>query len=132
SLLALERAQRVHAQAAFAQPRGAAEVGKVDDEAAANDVATRAFDQFHARERSAAGGDQVVDHEHALAAVDRVGVDLDAVGAVLEVVVDADRRVRELAGLAHGDEARLERDRDGAAEDEAARFDAGDLDDTPP
>ena len=114
--------------AALAQPRGAAEVGQVDDEAAADHLAARLLDQLDARERGAAGGDQVVDHEHALAAVDRVGVDLDAVGAVLE---RRSRRRSSCAGslpaLRTATKPGLERHRDRAAEDEAARLDAGDL-----
>ena len=73
--------------------------------------------------RRPAGGDQIVDQQHALARRDRIGVHLDAIRAVLELVVLADGLVRELSGLAHGDEARAELHRHGAAEDEATRLD---------
>ena len=54
---------------------------------------------------------------------------LDLVGAVFERIGHADRLVRQLALLAHRHEAGRELVRDGAAEDEAARLDAGDLGD---
>src|SRR6185436_11285639 len=70
---------------------------------------------------------QIIDDDHALARGHAVDVDLDAVGAVLELVVMADRRVRQLARLADRYKADPERVGDRGAEDEAARFDRGHL-----
>ena len=64
--------------------------------------------------------------EHLLAGLDRVAVDLEGVGAVLEGVLDGQRLGRELAELADRDEARAELDRHRRAEDEAARLHADD------
>ena len=58
---------------------------------------------------------------------DGVGVDLDGVDAVFEAVFLADGPPRQLAFLADRDEAAAELVGDGAAEDEAARLDAGDV-----
>ena len=69
-------------------------------------------------------GEQVVDDEHAGAGLERVDVHLELGLAVLELVRDSIGRAGQLAGLAHRDEARVERAREGAAEDEAARLDA--------
>jgi hypothetical protein len=51
---------------------------------------------------------------------------LEAVGPVFEIVADANLRGRELADLAHGDEARADAVGDGRAQNEAAAFDADD------
>ena len=80
-----------------------------------------------ARDRRAAGGDEVVDQDHPLALADGVGVDLHLVDAVFERIGDAHRLVRQLALLADRHEAGRELVRDRAAEDEAARLDARDL-----
>ncbi len=58
---------------------------------------------------------------------DRVGVDLDAVGAVFEFVVVAYGLGGQLAFLADRNEALAQRVGQRRAEDEAARLDAGDL-----
>ena len=53
------------------------------------------------RRRGAAGGEHVVDDQHPLARRDRVAVDLEQVGAVLELVLLALDLPRQLARLAH-------------------------------
>ena len=75
----------------------------------------------------AAGGDQVVDQHHALAFADGVDMDFHLVGAVFQRIGHAHGLVRQLAFLAdrHEPGRRLVRHR--AAENKAARFDAGDL-----
>ncbi len=70
---------------------------------------------------------EVVDDEDAVARPIGVGVDLDRVHAIFEDVVLADRLSRQLALLADRDEAAAKAMRDGAAEDETARLDAGDM-----
>ncbi len=84
------------------------------------------LEQRERRGRGAARREQVVDHEHALAADHGVVVDLEPVGAVLERVLVADRPRRQLARLAERHEARVEQLRDRGPEDEP-RLDARDL-----
>jgi FAD/FMN-containing dehydrogenase len=64
----------------------AAELGQVDDEGAADDLAAEPLDQLDPGLGRAAGGQQVVDHQHRLAGLDRVVVDLDDRLAVFERV----------------------------------------------
>ena len=61
-------------------------------------------------------------HEHALAAGDGIGVQLELTGAVLEQVLGADRLVRKLAGLAREHEAGAQLERERGAEQKAARL----------
>src|SRR5262249_58446630 len=75
----------------------------------------------------AAGGDQVIDQDHAVALGYRVLVHLHLVDAVFERISDGDALVGQLALLADRHEAGRYLVRDRAAEDEAARLDAGDL-----
>ena len=82
-------------------------------------------DELGRRLGRAAGGDQVVDDQDALARPDGVLVDLDDVDAVFQRVLLADGLPRQLALLADRDEAAAQPVGDGAAEDEAARLDAG-------
>ena len=63
------------------------------------------LDQIGRGARRAAGGEQVVDDQHALPLLHGVLVDLERVGAVLELVGRADARRRQLARLAHRREA---------------------------
>ncbi len=83
-------------------------------------------DQAGGRLGGAAGGEHVVDDEHPLGGVDGVAVDLELVGAVLELVLLAGHGPRELAGLAHRDEGGADAIGDRRAGDEAAGLDADD------
>ena len=105
----------------------AAEIRQVDDEAGGDDVGADLAQQLDRRLRRAAGGDQIVDQDHLLAGRDAVLVHLHLVQPVFEAVGDAHRLVRQLALLADRHEAGRKLVRDRAAEDEAARLDAGDL-----
>ena len=73
----------------------------------------------------AAGGQHVVDEQHPLA-VEHADRDLDLGRAVLEVVGAAQRRRRQLAGLAHRHQAAAELAGQRAGDQEAARLDPGD------
>ena len=72
----------------------------------------------------AAGGQHVVDDDHPVARRDGVLVDLELVGAVLEVVLLRLGGPRELAGLADGDEPGPQPVRDGRRQHEPAGLDA--------
>ena len=74
----------------------------------------------------APGGEQVVDDEDAVAGTHGVVVHFEGVGAVFEVVGDADAGGGEFLGFAHGDEAGAEGVGECGGEDEAAGFDADD------
>src|SRR5262245_10403839 len=98
-LVAFESAQghELVAEALDAPPPP--EVGEVDHDGRADDLAPHRLDDADRGLERPAGRDEIVDQEHLLAARDRVGVHLDAVAPVLERVHLADRRVRELPGL---------------------------------
>ena len=89
-------------------------------------VAAELLDQTGGGARRAAGREQIVDDQHALPCLDRVFVDLERVGAVLERVALAHARRRQLARLSHRREAGAEAIGDRRAEDEAAALDADD------
>ena len=64
----------------------AAELVELDEDADAGDPAAQRLDEVDRRSRGAAGGEHVIDNENRAAAVDGVTVDLERVGAVLELV----------------------------------------------
>ncbi len=94
---------------------------------AADDIAAGLADELDGRARRAPGGDQVVDQQDAVAGADGVGVDLDGVDAVFELIVLADGRPGQLALLADRHEADAELAGHSTAEYEAARLDADDV-----
>src|SRR5215470_10892175 len=98
--------------------------GQLDEEVAGNHNPSEPLDQAERGSHRAAGREQVVHDEHALALADGVLVDGEHVAPVLELVLLLDHRARELALLPHGHEARAQLLRQRAAEDEAARLHA--------
>ena len=80
----------------------AVEESELDEEREAHDLAAEPLDEAEGRRGRAAGREDVVDDEHLLAGRDRVAVDLEQVGAVLELVLLALDLPRELARLADG------------------------------
>src|SRR5437764_961090 len=116
----------VDLDAFLAKPVAAAEIGQIDDECRGDEVAARLADKLDRRIGGAAGGNQIVDEKHAVALADRIGVNLDRVDAVFERIFLPDDARGELALLADRHEAAAEHMSYGAAEDEAARLDAGD------
>ena len=96
------------------EPLTAAEEGELDEERAGDDLGAEAGDEIEQRTGRPAGREQVVVDQHARAAGERVGMDLERVDPVLEVVLGADGLVRQLPALAGGHEA-------GAAARERAR-----------
>ena len=75
----------------------------------------------------AAGGEQVVADDDAVAGSDGVFVEFERVGAVFEGVGDGARFCGEFFRLSNGDETGAESIGERGREDEAAGFDAGDL-----
>src|SRR5262245_39108486 len=94
--------------------------GQLDEEVAGDHNPSEPLDQAERGGHGAAGREQVVHDEHALAAADGVLVDGEHVTAVFELVLLLDHRARELALLPHGHETRAQLLRQRAAEDEAA------------
>src|SRR5260370_8395988 len=92
---------------------------QLDQERDADDPPAQLLDQPERGGHRASRREQVVDGEHALAALDRVLVHRERVTAVLELVLDLDGLAGKLAELAHGHEARAELLRAGAAADQA-------------
>src|SRR5690349_8371446 len=89
-LVTLEREQGMNAVAECRQACAAAEIGQIDEEARLDDDASYLLYKLDSRGRGAAGRDQVVDQEHALPLANRIYVHLDAVSAVLQLVVVSD------------------------------------------
>src|SRR5262245_38946177 len=116
--------QGVRVDVAEALP--AAQEDGLEDERARRDVPADSADELERRVHRAAGREQVVDQEHALPARDRIDVDLDRVGAVLELVALRRGLPRQLARLADRNEALAHVHRERGAEDESARLDAAD------
>jgi hypothetical protein len=104
----------------------AAEEVEFDGDAEGGDFAAQALDEFDGGLHGAASGEEVVDDDDALAGTDGVLVDLEGVGAVLEIVLDGFSGGGELAGFADGDKAGVEAVGERGAEDKAAGFDAED------
>src|SRR6266508_3263929 len=100
---------------------------ELDEGGDADHLAAEPLDQPGGGPRGAAGGEHVVHDQHPLAGGDRVGVELEGGGAVLQRVLLGLDAVRQLAGLADGHEAGAEVVGDRRGEDEAARLDADHL-----
>src|SRR5688572_16722614 len=67
---------------------GAAKANQFDQERAADDLRPALLDQPAAGVDGAAGGQQIIDQQHASAGGDAVLVDFQAVAAVLQLVVE--------------------------------------------
>src|SRR5215813_15081046 len=125
--MALEGNERAHRDVELADLVGPAELRQVDDEAGRQHLGAELAQQPDGPLRGAAGRDQVVDQDDALALGDRVLVHLHLVEAVFERIGDRDPLVRQLALLADRHEAGRHLVSDRAADDESARLHAGDL-----
>src|SRR5215218_10557532 len=100
---------------------------KLDQGGDADDLAAEALDQPGRGPGGAAGGQHVVDDQDPLAGDDRVGVQLQGGGAVLERVLLGLDLVGQLARLADGHEAGPEVVGDRRGQDEPAGLDADHL-----
>src|SRR5918996_1517553 len=98
----------------------------------ANDLAAEALHQLRGRLGRAPGGQDVVNDQDPLAGPERVAVDLEGLGAVLELVGLGLGLPRELPGLPDRHEPGPEVVRHGRGQDEAAGLDPHDLVDGPP
>src|SRR5256885_11846858 len=122
--LAVVVEQREHVNAG--QLLAAFEEVEFNYEGQTGDIAANRFHQLHASSGSAASGEQVVDDDDALPALDGVFVDLKGIGAVFEVVGELGDFRRQFLRLAHGYEAGIQAIGERRAEDEATGFNADD------
>src|SRR5258706_15965653 len=80
---------------------------QLDQDLDADDLAAELANQANRGGRRAACRQYIIDDQHLLAGLDGVGVHLELVGSVLELVGVADRVPRKLPDLANGDEPRI-------------------------
>src|SRR4029453_6991198 len=90
------------------EPLATLEELELDEERQADALALQTLDQLDRALHRATGRQQVIDDEHLLPRLDRIAMDLERVGAVLQRVFDGDRLGRQLAELADRDQARVE------------------------
>ena len=110
----------------FGEALAAFEEVEFDCEGEAGDFSAELLDELYGGFHGAAGSEEIVYEDDALAGLDGVEMDFKGVGAVLKIVGNAGDGSGELAGLAYGNEAGVEAVSEGGAEDEAAGFDAED------
>src|SRR5438477_7292544 len=103
------------------------EEGQLQQKSVAGELRSELSHQSARGRRGAPGRDDVVHHQRALARPQRVVVDLQAVGAVLQVVGMGDLARRQLALLADRDEAGAQAVGEHGAENETAALDGHDL-----
>ena len=97
---------------------------ELDGKTQPGDHAAQLLHQLHRALHRAAGGEQIVHQHHTLSGRDGVGVDLERVRAVLEVVGNAHHRRGQFSGLSDWNKAGVETIGQRGAEDESARLDA--------
>jgi len=102
------------------------EEGEFDDAGDFDDFGAEFFDEFYGGGHGAAGGEEVVDHDDAVAFVERVDVHFERVGAVFEFVGFGDDGVGEFPFFAYEGEGEAEGIGERAGEDESACVGADD------
>src|SRR5215210_5713089 len=117
-----ERDQALHP--VLTQAGAPVQIGKLDQEPETDDHAAERFDQAARCGRGAPRSQHIVHHQDPLARVDRVAMNLELVGAVLELVLLTRHRPRQLARLPNRNETRTQAICDRGGEDEAPRLDA--------
>ena len=108
------------------EARASVEEVELDGESQADDFSAQLFDELDGGLHGAAGGEEVVDEDDALAGLDGVEMDFEGVGAVFQIVRDASDGGGKLFRLAYGDEAGIEAVSERGTKDEAAGFNAKD------
>src|SRR5438105_15664030 len=116
-------AQREHGITESFYSFTAAQIRQVDHESAANYRSAGNADQPERRFSRAAGCNQVVDEQHLLAALNPVGMQLQPVGAVLELVIVTEVFGGELPLFAHRHETDIQLVSERGADNKAPRFD---------
>src|ERR1700730_8008457 len=115
-------AQREHGIAESFYSFTTAQIRQVDHERAADDRSAGAADQRERRFSRAAGGNEVVDEQHLLAALNPVCMQLQPVAAVLELVVVTEVFGRKLPLFADRHKTDIQCVSERGADNKAARF----------
>ena len=102
---------------------------ELEDAAKAGNGGAGLLNELSGGADGATGGDEVVHEQHLVTGLEGIGMDLDRIGAVFELIGLGNRLARELAGLACGNETGAERDGHGGAHEEPARLGTDDLGD---
>src|ERR1700693_1968237 len=102
------------------------QVLELDQDLDSDHLAAELADQANRGGRGAARRQYIIDDQHLLTGSDGVGVDLELVGAVLELVGVADRLPGQLANLADRYKPGIELHGNGRTGDETARLDGRD------
>src|SRR4029453_15073358 len=108
SSMTRELTQRQHGITQLLGAGATAQIRPVDDERAAHDRSAGHADELERRFRRAAGCDQVVHEQHALAVFQRVSMHLEAIDTVLELVVLAEILGGQLAALPYRHESGMQ------------------------
>lgn len=119
--MAGEEYQAITGNADTVEKRFTTEVGQIDNEGRILHLAAEPPDQFHRGADSPPGGQQIVHHQHFIAGNNRILMNLEAVGAILQRVAFTDGFTRQLAGLAYRNKPQPQRLRDRCAEQKPAR-----------
>jgi len=110
----------------FGQARPAAQARELGHKAKPAELPPGCADQLRAGSCCAARRQQIIDDQHLAAAAEGIALDLQAIGAVLEGVVDTRYNSRQLAGFAHRHKAQPHSGGQSRTNDEAARLDPHD------
>src|SRR5262249_57841789 len=111
---------------ALPRPSAPPEQRELDQEGCPDEHSAQPLDELERGRHGAAGGQQIVDREHTLAGSNRVLVNREDVGSILERVLLLDRLEGQLPPFTYRDETRAKLVRQGPAENEAARLDTDD------
>src|SRR5688500_5113526 len=106
------------------EPGAPVQKPQLDHEGETDDCAAEDLDESRSGLDGSASGEEVVDDRDPLAGVHGIGVELERVDSVLEIVRLAHRAVRQLAGLAGGHETESQAVGDRAREEKPAGVDA--------
>src|SRR5262249_42889845 len=121
----LELDQSVDLDLLLSQFGCATKIGQVNDKSCRNHLATRFADQIDGGICSSSRGDQVVDEQHPVAAIDRIRMDLDTVHPIFQRIVLPHDLAWQLALFANGHKSSAKNMRDRSAKNEAACFYTG-------
>ena len=106
------------------EPLPTLEKVKLNGEGQPGDVSPELSHQLHGRFHRPARGQQVVHQDNVLTRLDGVQVNFERVRPILQIVGDAGRRSRQLARLAHRNEAGVQTVGQRGTEDESTRLDS--------
>ena len=118
ALVAFEFAKYMHIHAKRFKFGPSAQIGKVDDKGAPDDVGAHAFQQFDPSFRRATRCQQVVNHQYFFRGLNRVVMDFHNRFTVLQGVILFQRRTGQFAFLADRHKPDRQLMRDGATQDE--------------